>query len=128
MKKKRIYYVKFYSPGSFFANDWVVEYDDIPDPAKIEWPGNAYSFTVHNRLDVFEGDEVFTGKPEQIGPWYYHPNSKIETLDEVRNNPNATDILIGNMECNQWSHIVWSRWDNYPQPFDPTKHTVLPPK
>ena len=39
--------------------------------------------------------------------------------------PRATPILISNMECNDWKQIIWTRWGNWPQPFDPATAEVL---
>lgn len=125
MKKQTVYWVRFFAPGSFVANEWTKDYDEQPRPNDIEWPDNAYAFTVHKRVDALDGDDTYKGKPEQIGPIYYHPESKVETLEEVRHNPNATDILIQNMERNGWAEIIWTRWGNWPQEYDATKHQVL---
>lgn len=124
MHKRTVYYVTFTAPGAFVAESWKREVSS-PDPHKVEWPGNAYAFTMHKREDAIDGDTVYIGQPQQIGPTYYHPDSKVETLAEVRLNQKATPILISNMECNRWSHIIWSRWGNWPQPFDPAESEVL---
>ena len=55
---------------------------------------------------------------------YYHPDSKVEDLKEVEQNPNATDTLIRNIKNNGWDRIIWTRWGNWPQPFNPTKITL----
>lgn len=125
MNKQIVYWVRFYSPGSIVNNEWSIDQKNQPKPEDIEWPDNAYCFTINKRVDVIDGDKVYKGEPEQIGPIYYHPDSKVETLDEVNQNPNATDILVRNMECNDWEKIIWSRWNNWPQPFDPSKHVVM---
>ena len=125
MKKITKRFVRFWTPGSFCAEDWTV-YTDETDPTNIEFPDNAYCFTMHERTDVVDGDQTFTGKVRDIGKTYYHPDSKVESLAEVKLNPKAQGgCLIRNMEGNEWSHIVWSRWGNWPQPFDPSKAEVL---
>jgi hypothetical protein len=117
MNKETIYYARFISPGAFFAEDWTKPLES-PDPRKVEWPENAYAFSIHKREDVIDGDKRYEGKPEKVGPLYYHPESYIQTLDEVRTNPQASRILISNMECNKWAQIIWTRWNNRPQPFN----------
>ena len=117
-------FARFYAPGSFVANDWTAPVKTL-DPAAVKWPENAYAFTLHERVDVIDGPETFTGKAKQVGPMYYHPDSKIETLAEVKAKRPDSRTLIANMECNGWSHIVWSRWGNWPQPFDATEACVL---
>ncbi len=124
MKKVKKAFVRFFAPGSFVAEEWEKEID-IADPNGIEWPENAYAFTLHEREDVIDGETTYTGPVHRIGPMYYHPDSKVETLDEARRNPNASDILIRNMEGNHWDSIIWSRCGNWPQPFDADKAVVL---
>jgi hypothetical protein len=124
MNKETVYYARFWSPGSFVAEDWTKPIS-TPDPRKVEWPDRAYAFSIHKREDVVDGDKRYKGKPEQIGPLYYHPDSKVESLAEVRKNRKATDILISNMECNGWKQMVWTRWGNWPQPFEPERMEVL---
>lgn len=124
MKKTTVLYARYLAPGSFVANEWTAPVDSL-DPRDVPWPDRAYAFTLHRREDVIDGDQTFTGKAEQIGPTYYHPDSKVESLDEVRGNPNATSILVSNMKMNGWTHIVWSRWGNWPQTFDPAKDEVI---
>jgi hypothetical protein len=117
-------FVRFYAPGSFVAEDWTVPVDTL-DPLAIKWPDNAYAFTLHERVDVADGPERFTGEAKQIGPMYYHPDSKVETQAEVALNPKATGILLSNMRCNRWDQIIWSRWGNWPQPYEAGRHLVL---
>lgn len=114
----------YFCPGSFLAESWVKETDST-EPNEVIWPENAYAFTIRTRIDVIDGEECFQGKSEQIGPMYYHPDSKVETLEEAKINPKSTDILIRNMESNRWAKIVWSRWGNWPQHFDDSKCVVL---
>jgi len=127
MQKITKYWVRFYSPGSFMADtqDGDMSLNPI-DPRGVEWPKNAYMFNIYTRTDVHEKKEVYQGKAKQVGFNYYHPDSKVESLGDVYKNPSATKILIDNMRMNNWSHIVWSRWDNWPQPFDHIKDYVLP--
>ena len=125
MKKIVRYYVKYWSPGSFVGESWTKDIQN-PDPLSIEWPDNAYAFSLHRQEDVIDGDSTYSGKPEQIGPLYYHPESKIETLEEVKKNRASSKILIDNMEINKWNKIIWSRWNNWPQPYEPEKMEVIP--
>jgi hypothetical protein len=124
MKKEIKKWVKFRTPGSFCAEDWNRDVDSF-DPSKIVWPDNAYCFQFYTREDVVDGDKRYEGKAESVGPLYYHPESKIETLSQVKANPKAGRCLVGNMECNGWTHIIWSRWGNWPQPFRKGETEVL---
>ncbi|MBE3138868.1 MAG: hypothetical protein IMZ63_03525, partial [Actinobacteria bacterium] len=52
------------------------------------------------------------------GKLYYHPDSKITTIAEVRCMQGDNKTLLKNMECNKWDKMIWSRWGNWPQPYD----------
>lgn len=122
MRKATVFFVTFYSPGIIVSKS---ETKNISSPSeKIEWPENAYAYTLHKRDDLIENGKTFRGEPEQIGFTIYHPDSKVESLAEVKKNPKATKLLISNMEINNWSNIVWSRWGNWPQPFNPDNDRV----
>lgn len=124
MEKRTTHYVVFWSPGSFVVNDWTVPVDS-PDPRRVQWPDNAYAFRMFKREDVIDGGKTYEGKPEQLGPVYYHPDSAIQSFDEARNNPNASRILLDNMRINGWKQIIWTRWGNWPQPYEPGKMQIL---
>lgn len=118
------FWATFYTPGSFVCNTCTQDMRE-PDPHKVEWPPNAYAFTLNAREELIKDGKVYLGEVLQVGPLYYHPDSKVESLEEARANPASTDILIQNMEINKWDYIVWSRWGNWPQPFDPNKDQIL---
>jgi hypothetical protein len=124
MIKETVFYACFLSPGSFVAENWTQPID-TPDPRKVGWPENAYAFSIHKREDVIDGERRYEGKAEQVGPLYYHPDSFVQTLDEARANPKASKILISNMEINEWWQIIWTRWGNWPQPFEPDRMEIL---
>lgn len=124
MDKRTVFYVRFWSPGSFVAEEWDRPADSA-DPRKVAWPDNAYAFRLFKREDVIDGDKTYQGKPEQVGPIYYHPDSVIQSLDEVRANPKASRILVSNMECNGWEQMIWTRWVTWPQPYEPGKMEIL---
>lgn len=116
MKKVTKYFVEFFSPGSFFAESWTLPVNS-KNPYDVKWDKNAYMFRLSEREDVIDGDKVYQGKSIAIGGSYYHPDSRVENLEQVKRNPKSTDILIRNMEGNGWKALVWSRWGNYPQHF-----------
>lgn len=125
MNKRIVHFVIFEAPGAFVAESFKREVAG-PDPLAVEWPENAYAFRLFRREDVIDGDDTYTGKSQQIGKTYYHPDSKVETLAKVRANPKASPTLISNMVGNGWEQIVWSRWGNWPQPFEAADSEVLP--
>ncbi len=124
MHKQTVHYVTFWSPGSFVANEQTVTVN-TSDPRKVEWPDSAYAFRLFRREDVIDGDKTYEGKPEQIGKTYYHPDSAIQSYDEAKTNPRATAILLDNMRINGWPQIIWTRWGNWPQHYDPATMEVL---
>jgi hypothetical protein len=124
MNKVTVRFARFWSPGSFVGESWDVPIGGTP-PDRVEWPARAYAFSVHERTDVVDGGETFVGKASQVGPTYYHPDSVVKTLEEVRISEGERSILFANMECNGWSSVVYSRWGNWPQPFDPAKAVIL---
>lgn len=125
MKKETTYWIEFYSPGSFCANTWTKDVDKLPEPNSVEIPENAYSFTLNKREDIIDGDKKYKGTSEQVGPMYYHPDSKVTTLEETRGHSGATKTLISNMMCNNWDSVIWTRWGNWPQPFNADKQEVV---
>lgn len=125
MQKQKKYWIRFWVPGSFVAEEIIRHCEALPTPEQVEFPDNAYAFTLHEREDIVDGEQTYTGEAKRVGPTYYHPNSVVETLEEVKKNPNATSTLISNMEGNGWRQIVWSRWGNWPQPFEADSIKVL---
>lgn len=123
--KRTRHFATFMAPGLIVGNQWDMELAS-EDPQKVHWPDDAYAFTLHRREDVTVDGAEYQGKREQVGPIYYHPDSVVQTLEEAKANPKATPVLISNMECNDWGSVVWTRWGNWPQPFDPAEIQVLP--
>ena len=125
MDKVTVHYVRFYSTGSFCANDWTAEVQSA-DPAAVVWPENAYAFTLHERVDVLDGPKRFEGKPQQLGLMYYHPDSAVKTQAEIAAKADPRDrILLQNMKCNSWPAVIYSRWGNWPQPYEADKVRIL---
>lgn len=125
-KRRTKHWVTFYSPGSIVSNHWDRAYDKPVVASEVEWPKEAYAFSIHRRNDIIEEGTVYRSKALQVGRTYYHPDSRIESLDDVRFLSPKNKVLINNMESNKWSHVIWSRWGNWPQPFDATKSCILP--
>lgn len=124
MEKKTVYFARHYIPGIMFADtrDVVIE---CPDPYIVEWVRGSYSFTLHRREDIIDGDNTYNGEVHNYPYRYYHHESVVETLDEVMARVPHETTLIANMRCNGWDRVVWSRYGGWPQPFDETKDKVL---
>lgn len=126
--KQMKYWVIFYTPGSFVADTWTKDYAKLPQPHEVEIPENAYAFQIYQRTDIVEDGKTYKGDAEQIGKTYYHPDSLVTNLEQTKNHKNASEILIRNMECNKWESVVWTRWGNWPQPYDDKKMEVIVPE
>ena len=125
MKRVTVCYARFLSPGSIVSNDWTVPMQTT-DPHAVPWPENAYAFILYERVDVQDGAEMFKGEAKQIGPVYYHPDSKVLTQAEVAVKDDPRDsILLENMRRNDWPSVIYSRWGNWPQPYEAGKCKVL---
>jgi hypothetical protein len=125
MERVTVRYVRFLSPGSFCANEWTMPVESA-DPSAVVWPENAYAFTIHERVDMRDGAETFKGEAKQIGPVYYHPDSKVVTKEEIAAKGDPRDrILLSNMQCNGWPAVIESRWGNWPQPYEADKVRIL---
>lgn len=126
MKKVTKYWVQFWTTGAMFGEQWTVDLEKKTNPEDIEFPKNAYAFSLHKRTDLIDSKKTYNGKSEQIGKLYYHPDSKVTDINETKNHPNSSATLISNMRGNNWNKVVWTRWGNWPQPFDGRKVTILP--
>jgi hypothetical protein len=125
MERVTVRYVRFLSPGSFCANEWTMPVESA-DPRAVVWPENAYAFTIHERVDLLDGPETFKGEAEQIGPVYYHPDSKVLTQADVAAKGDPRDrVLVENMKRNGWPAVIYSRWSNWPQPYEADKVRIL---
>lgn len=122
-------YVRFFSPGSFCEDDWVIEVDPSTRPQDVIWPERAHAFTMYTiNTIVRDGTEYHSGQipVSPDNPRYYHPDSKIVTLEELEKRADPADkTLIWNMRTNKWPDVIYTRWGNWPQPYEPNKVVVL---
>lgn len=121
MKKVTKRFARFWYPGLMFGESTDQEIGD-KDINSLKFPEHAYAFQIIERQDVVEGTKVYKGE-EKVSGFYYHADSKVETIEELKRNPKASEILISNMKNNKWDKIVWSRFGNWPQNF--TKNDVV---
>jgi hypothetical protein len=121
------YWIRWRSPGSFVSEEWSADVDALPEPSEIDWPENAYSCQFF-RQKVHEIDgETFRAGAEIVGPEYYHPDSVVTTLAELEAPGHGFDVgraLLDNMRINKWDAVIWTRWKNWPQPFDGDKVVI----
>jgi len=125
MKKVKEYWIVFYSPGTIVANTWSKDIEKPVKPENVEWPDNAYAFELCERENIIENDETYKGKVIK-SKMYYHPNSKLSTLKEIKATNDRRDAtLIRNMENNNWNRVIFTRWGNWPQPYKPEEMEVI---
>lgn len=125
MERKTTYMAQFVSPGSFVANYQSVQVP-LPEIRWVAWPDNAYALQfLEERTIVDDDGTVYRAESKKLGKLVYHQDSYVQSYDEAKANPNATDILLDNMRINRWPQIIWSRWGNWPQRFDPETMEIL---
>ena len=125
----RKWWVEFFSPGLIVAETSCRDCKVNTKPEEVKWPRSGYAFVLKEREDIVYDGKTYEGAVKQVGPMYYHPDSTIETLEQVRSkrdSDNTLDrILLLNMESNKWDKIIWTRWGNWPQPYDSKQMKIL---
>lgn len=115
----------FYSAGSFFADQTRVEVNSA-DPEAVKFPDGAYAFVLRQHNEVEIDGVIYRSAETQSTPFtYYHPDSCLKTLDEVLADPRSGPYLASNMRVNRWDRVVYTRYGNWPQPFDPASTVIL---
>jgi hypothetical protein len=125
------HFVRFFSPGSFFdetsefeMNSWDVSAALAMSKTVVERYGAtpfAFRFFTRSRgPDDLDSSITATSKRYWLGGTIY-------TLADIiaRNDP-SDSILISNMKCNRWSHVIENNnsW-KIVKPFDPERDEVL---
>jgi len=77
----------------------------------MKWPQSTFAFQIYKQTSFSCKIRVYTGNPVKVGPLYYHPDSRIETLEEFKKNPKADSFLISRMEENKCKMVVWTRFN-----------------
>lgn len=116
-------YVEFLFARSFTA-DYQTEEVGHADPALVSVPDGAYAFRFFDIREADDNGVLLRSARLNLSKTFYYGGT-LKTLDEVRLMPDSR-ILASNMECNGWPAVVFSRYGNWPQPFDP-KHVVIIP-
>lgn len=125
MKKQTKYFVEFWYRGFFVGEQEMKEVSSLPSPVK--WPDGAYAVAFYTRDDIMDEGQTYQGEMRRVGKLHYHPDSEIETLSQVKKNPKSTATLISNMESNKWKKLVWTRFGDWPQPFESKEMDIYDP-
>jgi hypothetical protein len=119
------HFVRFYSPGTFFAevtekpiDSWDVEKaKEMARGITERYQATPYGFRFTTRT---RGENDLDSEVTATSPMYYL-GGKVETLEDVkrRNDPKES-ILRSNMECNGWDRIITNTnsW-KWTQPLEP---------
>lgn len=108
-----ITYVKFFYPGSFFAEESTEKVPNRNIPKNI--PKNAFAFNFFDREEIVSGNETLKGEPKNHSKRYYI-NAKVFTLAELKEKYASNTSLIRNIES-AGSKAVLCNAGNW-QPFD----------
>ena len=113
---KTVTYTHYFSPGTFVSNTH--EVPGLPQ----KWPDNAFARQVWAYGEVEIDGITYKSEPQKVGKLVYHPSSRITTLAELeggRTEFSVGSVLLANMRNNGWDAVIWSRWKNWPQLWDP---------
>ena len=116
-------YVEFLYAGSFTA-DCRAEEVGHADPALIDVPDGAYAFRFFDVQEIEDEGTVLRSDRLNKSMTFY-PDGVLTTVEQAREMPNSR-ILVSNMEGNGWPAVVFSRYGNFPQPFNPAKDAIIP--
>ncbi len=109
------YYVEYSFPGSFFSNYETKEMEHCSVLAEEKAPDGSYAFKFFTVEESEDGS--LTGHRKPVGGIYYLSGARTYTLPELKASFPNEEILIGNMECNNWKKLVKTKLGNY-QPFN----------
>lgn len=116
-------FVVFHLPGLVIGEQYRERVDDI-NPYAIDWPKNAYAFHfVTQHVVTLDGMKM---RSEECAhdPIYYHPHSVVRDAAWVARNDDSP-MLLSNMRCNGWAQVIYTRWGNWPQPWNADKMEIL---
>ena len=117
------HYVEFTMLGGFFY-EYSTESIDHRDSSKVKVPKNAFAFRFFDREEVESNGEILKGDRKNYSSLYY-VGGEIMTLAQVKKQLPQEEILINNMEINNWDKVIKHRFGGF-QPFE--KDNVLLPE
>lgn len=120
VEKVTVTYVEFLFPGSFVSESSCKEVSNRDKPKRI--PKGAFAYSFYDREKTIVGEEEFWGDRKNRSGTFY-PEAEIFNLKQIKENFPDSTILISNMECNKWKHIVKTRRGNF-QPFEKEDRVV----
>jgi len=118
------YALEFFYVASVVAHVSRVPVPSSPEPESVQFPNGSYAFRIMHRKTVSIDEERLKTDWKNTGPIYYHPDSVLKTRDEIEHIP-GNETLLSNMKCSNWPAVVYTRYGNWPQPFDPERVVIL---
>ncbi len=100
------HYIKFLYPGSFVAENSTEEVKKRERPARL--PKHCFGYCFFDKEVVTKDGETLQGREKNFSSWTYI--GKKRTLAQVKKETPNEKILISNMEGNDWSEIVQTRF------------------
>lgn len=113
-------YVEVLFPGSFYPEESVykVAARDPEDIAKKYPKCFAFRFyDLTSKTVTVDGEQQKVSGKEKNKTGRYYPDAQLYTTQGLKELPGDYEILISNMECNGWKHVVKTRRGNF-QPFE----------
>ncbi len=107
------HYVTFYYPGILMNEEETRLISSRRD--KIEIPKGSFGYRFFDRTETELDGETLKGKPKNHSGIHYL--GKKMSLAEVKKELPAEKILISNMECNGYKHVVKTIRGNF-QPLE----------
>ena len=114
-------FAEFLFPGT---NTAVVTVDEF-DPYALDWPEGAYGVRFFTLAKVMDFEEEYTGTRKYADTTFHKKGSTVVTLEEARNDPRCTKILVENMETNDWKAVIFTPNNSWPLPWNPERMRIL---
>jgi hypothetical protein len=108
VKIKRRYYVKFYYPGTFFAETTTIESfreKTIKQILKLKEAKGAFAFDKSEQEFLIKNGQIFKGDSFNNSIRYYIDAELLTPTELELKYPNA-DTLIWNVKINKWESVL----------------------
>ena len=113
-------YVEILYPGSFYPEESVLKVKTrAPEEIARKYP-KAFAFRFYDLTQkevTVDGQKRTVSGQEKNKTGRYYPEAQLFTVAGLKALPGDYEILISNMECNGWKHVVQTRRGNF-QPFE----------
>lgn len=109
MKKVTTRFINFYRTSILFDDIDSKTVDVFLEPSDALFSNShEYAFRFHTREDIQDGDTVYYGEVKPFGPRYLRSTCIVETAEQVKQNPKATQTLLDNLEMYEQARFVWT--------------------